>query len=141
MKKIFIIIIIMIGLVGCQMNAQHDVKVLQLDDAIVEQTQANKAKEIVLSMEEVTEVRGVSYDNSIYIATHVKPFDRFFLNEIRKKAHDNVKKRYPEATVHVTTDEKIFIELEKIEQQLKKQAISEERLSKRLKELDEMMKG
>lgn len=140
MKKI-IIIFIMISLVGCQMNEQNNMKPLQINDAIVEQTKANRAKEIVQSMEEVTEVRGVSYDNSIYIASHVKPFDRFFLNEIRKKAHDAIKKRYPEATVHVSTDEKLFIEIEKLEQQLKKQSISKEKLSKRLKELDEMMKG
>ncbi|GAE28948.1 YhcN/YlaJ family sporulation lipoprotein [Alkalihalobacillus hemicellulosilyticus] len=140
-KVIWVLLVCCFYLIGCQVNTNEEIKSLQLKDVIVEQNMANTAKEIVLSMDEVTEVKGVSHGNCVYITPHVKPLDRFFLKEIRKKSHDAIKKRYPDATVHVSTDEKIFIEIGKLEQQLKQHSISEERLSKRLKELDEMMKG
>ncbi|GAE25654.1 lipoprotein [Halalkalibacter wakoensis JCM 9140] len=132
-------------LTGCQnlTGATPDVKPMTLSsNAVVEQDQADEAKEIVLSMEEVVEIKGVSNnDNRIYLAPRVKHFDRFRLKEIRKSGYDSVKKRFPEATVFLSTDQKIYMELEKLETELKNQTISEERLNKRLTKLEEMMRG
>ncbi|KHF38870.1 hypothetical protein LQ50_18760 [Halalkalibacter okhensis] len=130
---------------GCQQlsGATPDVKPMQLQqNAIINQAQADEAKEIVLSMEEVVEIKGVT-DNKdkIYLAPRVKHFDRFRLKEIRKSGFDSVKKRYPEATVFLSTDQKIFMELEKLEMELKNQTISEKRLTERLSKLEEMMRG
>ncbi|WP_227936113.1 YhcN/YlaJ family sporulation lipoprotein [Alkalihalobacillus deserti] len=143
MKSIIQGLLILYILSGCQMaEPQQDIKPLQLStNVVVNQEQADEAKKIILSMEEVIEVKGVSADNNIYMAPKVKHFDRFRLKEIRKYSHDHVKKRYPDATVHVSTDQKIFMELEKLEQELKKRTISEKRLKQRLNKLDEMMKG
>jgi hypothetical protein len=114
--------IIVVGLLaGCQTltGAEHDVRPMKLSDkVIIDQEHADKAKEIVLSMEEVVEIKGVSDKDNIYLAPRVKHFDRFRLREIRKQGHGAVKKRYPHATVHVSTDQKIFMELEKLEQEL-----------------------
>jgi hypothetical protein len=143
MKGIIKGIVLLVILTGCQMlEPQQDIKPMQLStNAVIEQEKADEAKKIVLSMEEVIEVKGISNENEIYIAPRVKHFDRFRLKEIRKHGHDSIKKRYPDATVHVSTDQKIFMELEKLEQKLKKRTISEKRLKQKLKKLDEMMKG
>ncbi|GAE35848.1 YhcN/YlaJ family sporulation lipoprotein [Halalkalibacter akibai] len=135
--------IVLAVLTGCQMlEPQQDIRPLELStNAVIDQESADEAKKIVLSMEEVTEIKGVSYENEIYLAPRVKHFDRFRLKEIRKTGHQSVKKRYPDATVHVSTDQKIFMELEKLEKELKEKTISEQRLKQKLKHLDEMMRG
>ncbi|TWI54651.1 YhcN/YlaJ family sporulation lipoprotein [Halalkalibacter nanhaiisediminis] len=143
MKGLIKGILFMMLLTGCQaFHAQEDVKPMALaNNAMINQNVADEAKQIVLSMEEVVEVKGVNENQNIYLAPQVKHFDRFRLKEIRKQGHDAVKKRFPDANVHLSTDKKIFIELEKLEQKLKNKQISEERLKEELKKLEEMMKG
>ncbi|MCM3713686.1 hypothetical protein [Halalkalibacter oceani] len=131
-------------LAGCQSVANPpDIQPLSLEDqAVIEQQQADEAKRILLSMEEIVEVKGVNDgEDNIYLAPEVKHFDRFRLKEIRKQSHDRVKKRYPEANVHVSTDKKIFLELGRLEQELKEKKISEKRLTDELTKLEDKMKG
>lgn len=111
------------------------------EDAPVDQTRADQAKRIVLSMEEVVETKGASFEEDIYIAVTVNQFDRLRLNHIRKTAFDKIKKRYPDAKVHVSTDKKIFMNLEELEQKLQRNEIDEKELDKRLKKIDKDMKG
>ncbi|WP_227935407.1 hypothetical protein [Alkalihalobacillus deserti] len=144
MKAIINAMVVVSLLAGCQTltgGARQDIRPMQLSETvIIDQEYADEAKKIVLLMEEVVEIKGVSDEDNIYLAPKVKHFDRFRLKEIRKQSHDAVKKRYPNATVHVSTDQKIFMELEKLEQELQKRTISEKRLKQKLKKLDEMMK-
>ncbi|MBP3950523.1 hypothetical protein [Bacillus suaedae] len=142
--KAFVLTIVcgILFVTGCQMEPTKDIKPLQLsNEVLINQEQADEAKQIVLSMEEVVEIKGVAVKDAIYLAPRVKHFDRFRLNEIRKSSHQAVKKKYPNASVHVSTDQKIFMELEKLEQALKNRSISEKRLENKLTELEDMMKG
>ncbi|MDE5412017.1 YhcN/YlaJ family sporulation lipoprotein [Alkalihalobacterium chitinilyticum] len=148
MKKFSLFILTFFTLVcmqvGCgQMNLQQQEQTPLFigQEAIVDQTQADNAKKIVLSMDEVIEVRGVANQDNIYIAPAVKHFDRLHLEGIRKDGFERVKKRYPNSTIFLSTDKKIFMELEKLERQLKQERISKEELDKRLKKLEEDMKG
>jgi hypothetical protein len=140
--KHFIAIIIGVMILGGCGPQAETIQPLQVgNQAIVAQEKADEAKQILLSMEEVLEVKGVVNKQGIYLAPRVKHFDRFHLNDIRKRGHENVAKRFPKETVHVSTDKKIYMELEKLEQELKKKTISEKRFSTKLKELEEKMKG
>ncbi|MEC2070730.1 hypothetical protein [Alkalihalophilus marmarensis] len=141
MKRILIICIFLLIASGCGQRAQT-IKPLQVGEgAIISQHEADEAKQILLSMEEILEVVGVSNKKDIYLAPRVKQFDRFHLNDIRKRGHEHVKKRFPEYTVHVSTDKKIFIELGKLEKELKQRTISKKRYDAKLKDLEEKMKG
>ncbi len=120
----------------------QEVEPVQLGDrVIVDQTKADNAKKIILAMEEVVEVKGVTLKENIYVAPRVKHFDRLHLEGIRKTGFKNVKKRYPDETVFLSTDKKIYMELEKLELALQEKRISEEQLEKKLKKLEEDMKG
>ncbi|WEG18250.1 hypothetical protein PQ478_07150 [Alkalihalophilus pseudofirmus] len=141
MKRILIICIFLLIASGCGQRAQT-IKPLQVgEEAIVSQHEADESKQILLSMEEILEVVGVSTEKDIYLAPRVKQLDRFHLNDIRERGHENVKKRFPEYTVHVSTDKKIFIELGKLEKELKQRTISKKRYDAKLKDLEEKMKG
>ena len=141
MKGIVSILLIIL-LMGCQANNDQDVRSLQLEGhAVIDQHQSDRAKKIVSSMKEVIEVKGVNVEKDIYLAPNVKHFQRLRLQKIRKQGHDAVKKQFPDANVHLSTDKKIFMELDKIEQELKNKQISEKRLKEKLKKIEEMMKG
>ncbi len=140
MKVIRALLFVTILLVGC--GTEEDVKVLELDGkATFDQKKADEAKQIVISMKEVVDVKGVNYKDKIYLAPKVKHFDRFRLKEIRKEGHDLVKARYHDATVHLSTDKKVYMELEKLERRLKEKKINEKQFKNKLKKLEEMMKG
>jgi hypothetical protein len=131
-------------LMGCQSTEGQgsDIRPLFLgDQPTVSQNKADEAKQIILSMDEVLEVKGVEHGEDIYIAPRVKQFDRFHLNGIRKEGHDNIKKRFPEAKVHVSTDKKILMELENLEQELINDQITEKKLKEKLTKLEDDMKG
>ncbi|WP_026673183.1 YhcN/YlaJ family sporulation lipoprotein [Alkalihalobacterium bogoriense] len=143
MKKfISLFVLVIIGLQGCGFEAQQDISPQQLgNEAVVDQTKADEAKKIVLSMEEVYEVKGVTHNDKIYVAPNVHHFDRLRLEEIRKTGFEKIKKRYPEETVFFTTDKKIYMELEKLETELKNREISPSALEEKLSKLEDDMKG
>ncbi len=135
------ITIVLFTVSGCQTRSD-DVRVLELAPiATIDQHFADEAKKIVIAMDEVIETKGVNFNKQIYLAIKVKQFDRFRLKEIRKKGHDLVKKRFPDAKVHLSTDKKIFMELDKLERKLKDNQIDEKQLEKELRKLEELMKG
>ncbi|WP_078428557.1 hypothetical protein [Alkalihalobacterium alkalinitrilicum] len=141
--KLIVLFIVFI-VCGCgQMNLQQQEQTPLFvgKEALVDQTKADNAKKIILSMEEVIEVTGVSNKENIYIAPAVKHFDRLHLKGIRADGFERIKKRYPNSTVFLSTDKKIFMELEKLEKELKERRVSKKDLEKRLKKLEEDMKG
>jgi hypothetical protein len=145
MKSLLKITFVICLLTGCGnlTGANEEVRPMHITEhAVIAQDKSDHAKKIVLSMDEVVEIKGVN-DNKgkIYLAPRVKHFDRIRLKGIRKKGYDSVKKQYPNAKVFVSTDQKIYMELEKLEKELKNKSISEQRLKKQLKKLEEMMKG
>ncbi len=145
MKKnvIFPMLILVLLISACNIGGQaEEVKPLFIGaNKVFDQTKADEAKQLVLSMEEVVEVKGVNKEENIYIATKVKQFDRFFLDRIRKEAQDKIKKRFPEANVHVSTDKKVFLELEKLERNIYQNRINKESVEKQIKKIEDFMTG
>ncbi|WP_179298770.1 YhcN/YlaJ family sporulation lipoprotein [Evansella halocellulosilytica] len=105
------------------------------------QNKAMGAKDEVEPMKEVERARALSVDDDIYVALTVTGFQRFFLNDIRKKAYDRIQNKYKKENIHVSTDRKIDIELRDIERELQKDNMTKEQLKKRLKKVEDDMKG
>ncbi len=126
---------------GCGGQA-NTVKPLQIgNEAIVSQQDADEAKQIVLAMDEVLEVKGLTHDQKIYLSPRVKQFDRLHLNDIRKRSHASVAKRFPKHDIFLSSDKKIYMELKRLETELKNREISEKRLKEELVQLEDKMKG
>lgn len=142
MKKSIGLLFISLFLVGCTIAGQEEVRPLYVGSTkIIDQTKADNAKQIVLSMNEVIAVTGATYEEDIFLAAKVKQFDRLFLDRIRKDAFDKIKKRYPEAKVHVSTDKKVFLELEKLEIEIYEGNVEKTEIEKRWKRIEDFMKG
>ncbi len=141
MKKLFFLCFIFL-LTGCNFAAKSDDQPLYMgSNKVIDQTKADEAKQIILSMEEVIAVKAVEFEEDIFVAAQVKQFDRFFLDQIRKKAHEKIKKRYPETQVHVSTDKKVFLELEKLEEEIYHNKIKKAEIKKKWKKIEDFMKG
>lgn len=142
-KNLLFLILLSLLISGCNIGGQQEeVKPLFIGEKNdLNQNTADEAKQIVLSMKEVIEVKGVNVKENIYIATKVTHFNRLFLDRIRKDAHDKLKKRFPDAKIHVSTDKKVFLELEELEKKLYKNKVEEEKLEKEINRIEKFMKG
>ncbi|WP_382920097.1 YhcN/YlaJ family sporulation lipoprotein [Streptomyces sp. NPDC057062] len=145
--KILFFILILIGMgSGCngnqnQLDNYNDLSISQVHTSKpIDQSVANHAKEKIIAKEDITDVKAVNTDKELMAAIKVENFDRFRLKSIEKSVKSDLEKKYPDYKVFVSTDKKIFWELENIEQRLKKNDTNEKNLKNDLNKLKSLMK-
>ncbi|MEK5443623.1 YhcN/YlaJ family sporulation lipoprotein [Fredinandcohnia sp. FSL W7-1320] len=106
----------------------------------INQTTANQAKELVIKRDDVTGVRGVNTNKELLIAIMVPQMDRFQLKAIEKSVKEELTKEYPDYKVQVSTDQKMFLELDILERKLEKGKTGEKELKKELGNIKSLMK-
>lgn len=104
----------------------------------IDQQPANDAKQIVSQYDEVSHVRAVNYDNNLLIALDVDHLKRFDLDDIEKKVQNEIKRNFSTMKITLSTDQKILIELRKLEKAIQANDISEEQVKKRLDKLKKL---
>lgn len=104
------------------------------------QSTANQVKELVIKRDDVTGVRGVNTDKEILVAIMVPQMERFQLSDIRKNVKEEIKKKYPDYTIQVSTDQKIFLELDILERKLENGKTGKKDLKKELRKIKNLMK-
>lgn len=133
-KRLLLLLTILLCAGAC--TAQEDEKgtAFKLQEAAGHgQEASDRAKDELIAMEEVISVRGIQYKDEIVMAMHVKQADRFRLKSVRKQAFDRVKALYPDAKIQISTDKKIYKELEDAEEEIKANALDEKELQKKIK--------
>ncbi|WP_257348831.1 YhcN/YlaJ family sporulation lipoprotein [Pseudalkalibacillus decolorationis] len=139
-------LLVVLGLVsGCTGNEngseQENANVTKIHTKQeVDQSIANESREKVIKIKEVTDVRAVNTNKELLVAIKVDNFDRFQLKEIEKKVKTNLKKSYPDHKIEVSTDQKMFFELEKLEGKLHNQKMKKQSLQKELDRIKALMK-
>ncbi|GAF65370.1 hypothetical protein BTS2_2268 [Bacillus sp. TS-2] len=143
MKKFMLLIMLISCLLGAcnQDTTKSSQASLTSESSYKDQNKINDVKAELKKMEEVIDVQAIVYDQKIYADPKVKQFSRFRLKEIRKNGFEKLKETFPDSEIHVSTDKKVYMELEKLEQQLKNGKIKNEDLEKKLQKIEEMMKG
>ncbi|WP_146160432.1 YhcN/YlaJ family sporulation lipoprotein [Desmospora activa] len=101
------------------------------------------AKRLVRQDQRVDEATAVIVDHELSVGLKVSNFNRFFLKRIRKENHDRLKKQFPKPyQIQVTTDNKLFAELKKMEsEQRKNPSYRTKAAQQKLKKINEDMKG
>ncbi|MDQ0214089.1 hypothetical protein J2S13_000484 [Oikeobacillus pervagus] len=147
--KIFLLLLTIIGIgSGCNENQNQmgydnkDLSISQVDTTSkpIDQSIANQAKEKMITKDEITDVMAVNTDKELLVAIKVENFNRFRLKSIEKTVKSDLEKMYPNHKVVVSTDKKMFWELEKIEQRLQKNNTNKKRLKKDLQKLESLIK-
>lgn len=109
-------------------------------DKIGNQEPANKAKEILIKHEEVMNVKAVNSKDEMIIAVEIEHHERFNLANLRKKYTKEIKDKFKELEVELSTDKKISLELEKLEQKIKEEHVSDKKLKKEINRIIKLSK-
>lgn len=103
---------------------------------------AEKVRETAKRVKGVEDSTAVAMNDEISVGIKVKGFDRFRLKPIREEVHQKIKELNKGYTINVTSDKKLFVQLQQIERQIKDQkAQSPAELQKRLKKINKDMQG
>ncbi|CAN7648944.1 YhcN/YlaJ family sporulation lipoprotein [Bacillus sp. SD075] len=106
----------------------------------ISQSVANRAKVKVMTEEETWDVKAVNTDKELLVAIKVDQFDRFRLKKIEKKVKSDLEKSFPDHKVLVSTDQKMYLELEQLEQKLQKDNTNMKKLEKDFNKIKTLMK-
>ncbi|MCQ6274894.1 YhcN/YlaJ family sporulation lipoprotein [Bacillus sp. V3B] len=145
---IFFLVLMLIGVgSGCNQNqnqlgdSNKGLSVSQVHTSNpINQTVANQAKERVITKEEISDVKAVNTDKELLVAIKVNPFDRFRLKKIEKTVKSDLEKAYPNHKVLVSTDSKMYLELEQLEQKLQEDHRNRKNLKKDVNKIKSLIK-
>ncbi|MFE4351739.1 YhcN/YlaJ family sporulation lipoprotein [Peribacillus butanolivorans] len=145
--KTFLFLITVIGFVsGCSGNSNQidNNKNLNISkvhtSSPIEQSVANQAKDRLLAEEEVSDVKAVNSDKELLVAVKVDNFDRFRLTSIKKQAQSDLENMFPDYKILISTDQKMFLELDQLEQKLEKDKTKMDSLKKDFKKIKSLIK-
>ena len=120
-------------------DANGDLNVSQVGKPI-SQSVANQVTENVSMEEEISDVLAVNSDKELLVAIKVKQFDRFHLKKIEKNIKSDLKKQYPDYSILVSADQKMYFELVKLDEKLQKNTLKMKNLEKDIKKIKSLMK-
>ncbi|MFC4024278.1 hypothetical protein ACFOUV_10785 [Oceanobacillus longus] len=110
------------------------------NNKLVSQQPSNKAKDILSDHEEITAVKAVNTEDTLFVAIEVEHHERFTLSQLEKKYKKEMKDKYKDLKVEFSTDKKIVIELNKLEQDINNNNISKKEMEKKFKQLVKLAK-
>ncbi|MGG2063584.1 MULTISPECIES: YhcN/YlaJ family sporulation lipoprotein [unclassified Bacillus (in: firmicutes)] len=116
-----------------QKRNKTDAKLTKVNIESIDQSAANEAKNKILAMDEILEVKAVNFNNELYVAVKPKHRERFQLKKLRKEIKQTLKKMYPNVKIYVSTDKKIFTLLDKLDTKIKNKELDKEEVKKQLK--------
>jgi len=102
---------------------------------------AERAEAIAEGVRGVDQAVSVVVDRQISIAAKVSGFQRFRLKGIRQDVHHRLKAAFPNHEIHVTTDKKLFWELEKLKAKVNRGEMGFRQAKQRVEKINEDMKG
>ncbi|CAN7647616.1 MULTISPECIES: YhcN/YlaJ family sporulation lipoprotein [Bacillaceae] len=142
----FLLLLTVIGLgSGCnqkQSGEDHeDLSISQVHTSKpIDQSVANQAKKKVIKEEDISNVKAVNTDKELLIAIKVENFERFRLKKIEKNVKSDLEKDYPDHKILVSTDSKMYLELDQLEQKIQKDNTNRKELEKDFNKIKSLMK-
>lgn len=106
----------------------------------INQDDAERATHTLLKKHQVKWVRAVESKDLLMVAVELKHWNTFESKKLTKEMNKELEKEFKSKKVEVTTDHKIFIELEKLEEKINNDDISKKKLDKELKKIQKLMK-
>ncbi|MFF2458245.1 YhcN/YlaJ family sporulation lipoprotein [Peribacillus simplex] len=105
----------------------------------IDQTVANQAKDKLVNQDEVADAKAVNSNKELLVAIKVENFDRLRLKKIKKKSQTELEDMFPDYKILVSTDQKLFIELEHLEQKLEKDHTKLDSLNRDFKRIKSLL--
>ncbi|MBY7143803.1 hypothetical protein KFZ56_12250 [Virgibacillus sp. NKC19-3] len=133
-------------LVGCGTNSEsqgnNDIELNQISTTsnAIDQEPANQAKEYLSKYEEITSIKAVNTSKKLMIAIEIQHHERFGLANFREERKKEMKEKFPNMEVDISTDKKIILELERLEKALESKKVSKKELEKALDKIISLSK-
>lgn len=122
--KIFLVLLLFFLICsgcGTQIFSNQDKPQKSGEEAKANPQLAAEIQEITQSVKGISESTSVVVDKNISIAIKVKGFQRLRLDSIKKEVHSRVSAKVPKNyQIYLTSDKKLFKELQEIEQKIGK---------------------
>ncbi|MBP2241199.1 hypothetical protein J2Z40_001761 [Cytobacillus eiseniae] len=139
-------LLLMTALMGCNQNESNEselalIKKTNPSPLLIKNNSRNEfdlVKSIekdIESIKELYDVAVVKGKDDTLVAYKVKHLQRFHMKKIEKKMKKMLEEKYPDEKFTVSSDYKIFLEAVKLNEKMKDPNYSEEKASKRLKEI------
>lgn len=106
----------------------------------IDQSLANKVEKELIKEKDISKVRAVNTNKELLLAIKTPQFDRLHLKKIEKRVTSDLKDEYPHYKVTVSTDQKLFLELNKLEQKIQQNNVNKKKLLKEFSNLKKLMK-
>ncbi|RSK26513.1 hypothetical protein EJF36_06365 [Bacillus sp. HMF5848] len=106
----------------------------------VQASPSDKAEQLVKSHEEVTKVVSYENDKHVLVAFRVKQFQKFFKKRIEKDIKKEIEEEFSDKDVLVSTDLKIFIEIERLNRLIEEEDVDEKKIEKQIKKITKLSK-
>lgn len=120
-------------------NPDIDLAKLSTNEAINQDT-SNKIKQTLSNYEELRSIKAVNTSKKVIIAIQVKQMKRFQLTKIKNKIKKNLEKKFPNMDIVISTDSKIILELEQLEQNIQTGSFTKEKLNKKVEQIIKLTK-
>ncbi|TFJ94474.1 YhcN/YlaJ family sporulation lipoprotein [Lentibacillus salicampi] len=144
--NILLMLGIAISLISCTSNNdtsqnRHDANFDMISTSnAMDQSTANQAKKRINRRASVTEVHAVNTDKKLIIAFEIEHKKRFQLADIEKKVQKNMQKAFSDHKAEVSTDKKLVLEIDELEEKINQNEISNKKLKKEVDRLIKLMK-
>lgn len=113
---------------------------LSSDLGIPDQQASNQAKQILSNYDEVQGVRAVNHNKQLLIGVKLKHHDRLQLDQLERDLRKKIKRNFSEMTITLSTDEKIHLEVKKLEKAMLNNELKEKELEKRIEKIRKLSK-
>ncbi|WP_031513951.1 YhcN/YlaJ family sporulation lipoprotein [Desulfofalx alkaliphila] len=121
MKLLFKILILMLTfflLAACSMQGSQKKPLPEDLEVTFENEVSQGAMQLAMSVAGVKEATSVAINREVGTAVKVTGFDRWRLKSIREETYKKIKDAYPDYEVHVTSDKKLFWQLQQIRNEI-----------------------
>lgn len=105
-----------------------------------QQEASQQAKRLIANEHEINEIFAVNNDKLLVIGVDPKQHDRLQLKELRKTFKEILESNGIKQDIELSTDQKIILELRKLEEQLDNGALSKKQLNKELERIQKLSK-
>lgn len=107
---------------------------------LTDQQPAIQAKHFLSKRDEVSRVRAVNYGDDLIVAIDVHHLKRLRLKKIQSEVQAEIDEQFSNLRITLSTDQKILLELKRLEEQLEANEISEEDLKKKVEDIKKLSK-
>lgn len=146
LKKASVIFLFFIVLLcGCTNTTSSDksndngASIIQTSTNYQQET-SQQAKRLIANEHEFNEIFAVNTDKLLVIGLDPKHHDRLQLKELRKSFKEILESNGIKQDIELSTDQKIILELRKLEEQLANRTLSKKQLNEELKRIQKLSK-